>query len=89
MSAYHVPLQTYADPLRSNSLDETKSITILEPADSLALFGNIDEIVPLNEALIADVWALSSGLGDSGSGVGDVVLKHVRSLHSLESRNLD
>ncbi|KAL7412098.1 Dbl homology domain-containing protein [Mrakia frigida] len=70
--------ETYADPLRSNALDTTKPVEILTAADTLVLFSNIDEILPLNEEFISQVWRVLNGLSEMDNTIADVVQKHFK-----------
>ncbi|KAF8842701.1 hypothetical protein BDN67DRAFT_898801 [Paxillus ammoniavirescens] len=73
----------YADPLRQFS--RSKSTAILPAYEAKTLFGNIDNLLPVNEAFLAD---LDKMLAHNGSrnvgGVGDVALRHFKDLRGFE-----
>lgn len=73
----------YADPLRRFS--RNKETAILPPYEAKTLFGNVDNLLPVNEAFLAD---LEKMLAPNGSrtvgGVGDVALRHFRDLRGFE-----
>ena len=70
-------VQDYADPLRNFS--KKKEEALLDKYKAKTLFGNIDQLVPVNEAFLSD---LEKMVGPNGQklvgGLGDVCLKHVR-----------
>jgi hypothetical protein len=66
--------QSYADPLRSFA--KTKDTSIIDAYAAKTLFGNVDQLIPVSEAFLADLEVMLSG---HGPGVGDVAIKHVRS----------
>ncbi len=69
----------YADPLRKFS--RSKETAIIPSYEAKTLFGNIDNLVPVNEAFLADLDAMmaSNGEGPVG-GIGDICLKHFKEL---------
>ncbi|KAH0839928.1 hypothetical protein J3R83DRAFT_882 [Lanmaoa asiatica] len=70
----------YADPLRQFS--KSKSTAILPPYEAKTLFGNIDNLLPVNEAFLAD---LEKMIAPNGSrNIGDVALRHFRDLRGFE-----
>ncbi|KAF8557012.1 hypothetical protein OG21DRAFT_1596146 [Imleria badia] len=70
----------YADPLRQFS--KSKSTSILPPYEAKTLFGNIDNLLPVNEAFLAD---LEKMVAPSGSrNIGDVALRHFKDLRGFE-----
>ena len=71
----------YADPLRSYSKD--KHTAIIGPYEAKTLFGNIDQLLPVNEAFLADLEKMDRD-GNSNPGVGDVALKHFKKLKGFE-----
>ncbi|KAL4076122.1 hypothetical protein J3A83DRAFT_4357230 [Scleroderma citrinum] len=73
----------YADPLRQFS--RSKSTAILPPYEAKTLFGNIDNLLPVNEAFLADLEEMTEtdGLRTVG-GIGDVALRHFRDLRGFE-----
>lgn len=69
----------YADPLRAFA---RKKETFIMPAyEANTLFGNIDNLVPVNEAFYKDLERMSE---PGGPGVGDVALKHFKILRGFE-----
>jgi hypothetical protein len=64
--------QSYADPLRSFA--KTKDTSIIDAYAAKTLFGNIDQLIPVSEAFLADLEIMLAG---HGPGVGDVAIKHV------------
>ncbi len=71
----------YADPLRSYSKD--KHTAIIGPYEAKTLFGNIDQLLPVNEAFLADLEKMDP-TGNGKPGVGDVALKHFKKLKGFE-----
>ncbi|EIW82335.1 hypothetical protein CONPUDRAFT_164953 [Coniophora puteana RWD-64-598 SS2] len=70
----------YADPLRQFS--RNKSTAILPPYEAKTLFGNIDSLMPVNEAFLAD---LEKAYANSGlKNIGDVALHHFKELRGFE-----
>ncbi len=73
----------YADPLRSFA--RSKETAIIPAYEAKTLFGNIDNLLPINEAFLAD---LEKMLGPNGSktvgGVGDVAKRHFKDLRGFE-----
>ncbi|KZT71528.1 hypothetical protein DAEQUDRAFT_110220 [Daedalea quercina L-15889] len=65
--------ENYADPLRSFA--RGKETSILPAYEANTLFGNIDSILPVNEAFLKD---LERVLTPRGPGVGDIALKHFK-----------
>lgn len=73
----------YADPLRNFA--RSKDTAIIPPYEAKTLFGNIDNLLPVNEAFLMD---LEKMLGANGTknigGVGDVALRHFKDLKGFE-----
>lgn len=69
----------YADPLRNFS--KNKNTAILGTYEAKAIFGNVDQLLPVNEAFLADLERME----ENGLGVGDVALKHFRDLQGFET----
>ena len=69
----------YGDPLRTFSREKTTAI--IPPYEAKTLFGNIDQLLPVNEAFLADLEKMDQ---DRGPGVGDVALKHFKTLKGFE-----
>ncbi len=66
----------YADPLRKFA--RRKEEAILPAYEAKTLFGNIDAILPANEAFLEDLELMMTPHGpQSIGGIGDVCLKHV------------
>jgi len=73
----------YADPLRTFA--RSKDTAIISLYDANTLFGNIDNLLPVNEALLADLEKMVSPEGPQTIGfIGDVVLRHFKDLHGFE-----
>ncbi|KAI6152177.1 hypothetical protein BKA82DRAFT_4108101 [Pisolithus tinctorius] len=73
----------YADPLRQFS--RSKSTSILPPYEAKTLFGNIDNLLPVNEAFLADLEKMMEADGPrTVGGVGDVALRHFKELRGFE-----
>ena len=69
----------YADPLRNFS--KSKHTAIIPPYEAKTIFGNIDQLLPVNEAFLADLEKMENG----GPGVGDIALKHFKVLKGFEN----
>jgi protein ECT2 len=73
----------YADPLRQFA--KSKDTAIIPLYEAKTLFGNIDQLLPVNEAFLADLEAMGEPYGQgSAGGVGDVCLKHFKELRGFE-----
>ncbi|KAN0126892.1 hypothetical protein V8E52_000532 [Russula decolorans] len=73
----------YADPLRTFA--RSKDTAIISLYDANTLFGNIDNLLPVNEALLADLEKMVSPEGPQTVGfIGDVALRHFKDLHGFE-----
>lgn len=74
----------YADPLRTFS--RSKSTAIIPPYEAKTLFGNIDQLLPVNEAFMEDLekMMLPDGPHTVG-GIGDVALKHFKEYRGFEN----
>ncbi|KAI0050211.1 hypothetical protein FA95DRAFT_662337 [Auriscalpium vulgare] len=75
--------KNYADPLRSFA---TRKESMIIPAyEANTLFGNIDNIIPVNEALLADLEKMVAPDGPRMVGyIGDVMLRHFRDLRGFD-----
>ncbi|KIO30176.1 hypothetical protein M407DRAFT_20644, partial [Tulasnella calospora MUT 4182] len=74
---------SYADPLRKFARKKEEAILALYEAKTL--FGNIDAILPANEAFLVDLEQMMTPAGPSTvGGVGDVALKHIRDLRAFD-----
>ncbi|KAF8969440.1 hypothetical protein BDZ97DRAFT_1902547 [Flammula alnicola] len=73
----------YADPLRNFS--RSKDTAIIPAYEAKTLFGNIDILLPVNEAFLMDLEKMTApnGLKTVG-GVGDVALRHFKELRGFE-----
>ncbi|PCH40917.1 hypothetical protein WOLCODRAFT_137069 [Wolfiporia cocos MD-104 SS10] len=69
----------YADPLRQFA--RSKDTAILPPYEAKTLFGNIDSLVPVNEAFLQDLERMGT---PDGLGVGEVALKHFKMMKGFE-----
>jgi len=75
--------QDYADPLRKFS--RNKDTAILPPYEAKTLFGNVDNLLPVNEAFLADLEKMLAPNGaKTVGGIGDVALRHFRDLRGFE-----
>ncbi|KDQ64245.1 hypothetical protein JAAARDRAFT_27871 [Jaapia argillacea MUCL 33604] len=67
----------YADPLRTFA--KSKDTAILPAYEANTLFGNIDTLLPINEAFLVDLEKMMTPEGrQEVGGVGDVALKHFK-----------
>lgn len=74
----------YADPLRNFS--KSKNTAILPAYTAKALFSNIDQLLPVNEAFLVDLERMMSPEGASlVGGVGNVALRHFRDSRGFEN----
>ncbi|KAL1747651.1 hypothetical protein HDZ31DRAFT_60984 [Schizophyllum fasciatum] len=74
---------SYADPLRSFARD--KNTSLLPAYEAKVLFGNVDSLIPVNEAFLTDLEKMSAPNGPKTvGGVGDVALRHFRDLRGFE-----
>ncbi|KAF9481824.1 hypothetical protein BDN70DRAFT_875770 [Pholiota conissans] len=72
----------YADPLRNFS--RNKDTAIIPAYEAKTLFGNIDNLLPVNEAFLTDLEKMSAPNGKAVGGVGDVALRHFKDLRGFE-----
>lgn len=73
----------YADPLRSYA--RSKDTAIIPAYEAKILFGNIDNLVPVNEAFLKDLETMQSPNGPAAVGdIGDVALHHFRNLRAFD-----
>lgn len=73
----------YADPLRQFS--RNKNTAILPAYEAKTLFGNIDNLLPVNEAFLLDLEKMVAPDGpETVGGVGDVALRHFKDLRGFE-----
>ncbi|KAH9062771.1 hypothetical protein EDB87DRAFT_1605796 [Lactarius vividus] len=73
----------YADPLRTFA--RSKDTAIISLYDANILFGNIDNLLPVNEALLTDLEKMMLPEGPQTVGfVGDVALRHFKDLRGFE-----
>lgn len=74
---------SYADPLRSYA--RSKDTAIIPAYDAKILFGNIDQLVPANEAFLHDLELMLSPDGPrTVGGIGDVALHHFKALRAFD-----
>ena len=73
----------YADPLRSYA--RSKETAIIPAYEANTLFGNIDALLPVNEAFLADLAGMVAPDGPQTVGdIGDVALKHFKELRGFD-----
>lgn len=73
----------YADPLRKFS--RNKDTAIIPPYEAKTLFGNIDNLLPVNEAFLVDLEKMMAADGPrTVGGVGDVALRHFKEHRGFE-----
>lgn len=73
----------YADPLRNFA--RSKETAILPAYEAKTLFGNIDNLLPVNEAFLTDLEKMMAPNGAAlVGGVGDVLLKHFKDHRGFE-----
>ncbi|KAJ7068443.1 RhoGEF domain-containing protein [Mycena amicta] len=73
----------YADHLRNFA--RTKSTAIIPAYEAKTLFGNVDNLLPVNEAFLADLETMLAPNGERMvGGVGDVALRHFKELRGFE-----
>ncbi|KAF8165546.1 hypothetical protein B0H34DRAFT_689520 [Crassisporium funariophilum] len=73
----------YADPLRNFA--RSKDTHIIPAYEAKTLFGNIDNLLPVNEAFLTDLEKMAAPNGPKViGGVGDVALRHFKDLRGFE-----
>jgi hypothetical protein len=73
----------YADPLRSFA--RSRETAIIPAYEAKTLFGNIDNLLPVNEAFLMDLEKMLAHNGPrTVGGVGDVALRHFKELRGFE-----
>lgn len=73
----------YADPLRSYA--RSKETAIIPAYEANTLFGNIDALLPVNEAFLADLERMIAPDGPQiVGGIGDVALRHFKELRGFD-----
>lgn len=73
----------YADPLRIFS--RNKSTALIAPYEAKTLFGNIDQLLPVNQAFRDDLERMMLPDGpQTVGGIGDVALKHFKEYRGFE-----
>lgn len=73
----------YADPLRRFA--RSKDTVIIPAYEAKTLFGNIDNLLPVNEAFLTDLERMAAPNGSKVvGGVGDVALRHFKELRGFE-----
>ncbi|KAH8118741.1 RhoGEF domain-containing protein [Phellopilus nigrolimitatus] len=74
---------SYADPLRSYA--RSKDTAIIAAYEAKILFGNIDQLLPANEAFLHDLEQMAAPEGaEKVGGVGDIALYHLKDLRAFE-----
>ncbi|KIJ57053.1 hypothetical protein M422DRAFT_150010 [Sphaerobolus stellatus SS14] len=75
--------EQYADPLRAFA--KHKDTALLPLYETKILFGNIDAIVPVNQAFLDDLERMIAPKGHLAvGGIGDVCLKHFKDLQAFD-----
>ena len=69
----------YADPLRNFA--RSKDTAIIPTYEANTIFGNIDNLLPVNEAFLADLEKMSTV---GRLEIGDVVLRHFKDHRGFE-----
>ncbi|KAJ7094612.1 hypothetical protein B0H15DRAFT_775924 [Mycena belliarum] len=73
----------YADPLRNFA--RSKNTSIIPAYEAKTLFGNVDNLLPVNEAFLTDLEKMLAPNGAKAvGGVGDVALRHFKELRGFE-----
>lgn len=73
----------YADPLRNFA--RSKDTAIIPSYEAKTLFGNVDSLLPVNEAFLTDLEKMMAPNGArTVGGVGDVALRHFKELRGFE-----
>ncbi|KAJ7781077.1 RhoGEF domain-containing protein [Mycena metata] len=73
----------YADPLRNFA--RSKNTSIIPAYEAKTLFGNVDNLLPVNEAFLTDLEKMMAPNGaQMVGGVGDVALRHFKDLRGFE-----
>ncbi|KAG5653030.1 hypothetical protein H0H81_002652 [Sphagnurus paluster] len=73
----------YADPLRNFA--RSKDTAIIPAYEAKTLFGNVDNLLPINEAFLTDLEKMLAPNGPrTVGGVGDVALRHFKELRGFE-----
>ncbi|KAF8076555.1 hypothetical protein FPV67DRAFT_1618362 [Lyophyllum atratum] len=73
----------YADPLRNFA--RSKDTAIIPAYEAKTLFGNVDNLLPINEAFLTDLEKMMAPNGPKTvGGVGDVALRHFKELRGFE-----
>lgn len=83
MKKLRILKDSYADPLRSYA--RNKETAIIPAYEANILFGNIDQLVPVNEAFLRDLEIMVSPDGESRvGGIGDVAFRHFKELKAFD-----
>lgn len=83
MKKLRILKDSYADPLRSYA--RSKETAIIPAYEANILFGNIDQLVPVNEAFLRDLELMVAPDGEHKvGGIGDVALKHFKTLKAFD-----
>lgn len=79
----HILKYDYADPLRTFA--RTKDTAIIAAYQAKTLFGNVDNLLPVNESFLADLEKMVAPDGPQNVGyIGDVVLRHFKELRGFD-----
>lgn len=74
----HFSIQNYAEPLRKFA--KHRETALIQQYDAKVLFGNIEQILAVNEAFLEDLTKMRDPKANPKiGGLGDVCLKHVSS----------
>lgn len=83
MQRLQILKKDYADPLRNFA--RSKSTAILPKYEAKTLFGNVDNLLPVNEAFLTDLEKMIAPNGaKTVGGIGDVALRHFKDLRGFE-----
>ncbi|THH09714.1 hypothetical protein EW146_g8604, partial [Bondarzewia mesenterica] len=79
----HILKFDYADPLRTFA--RNKDTAILPAYEAKTLFGNVDNLLPVNESFLADLEKMVLPDGPQTVGyIGDVALRHFKELRGFD-----
>lgn len=75
--------ENYADPLRTFA--RSRDTAIIPAYEAKTLFGNLDNLLPVNERFLADLEKMVADDGPETVGyIGDVALRHFKDLRGFE-----
>jgi len=79
----HILKHDYADPLRNFA--RSRDTHIIPAYEAKTLFGNVDNLIPINEAFLTDLEKMLAPNGaQTVGGVGDVALRHFKDSRGFE-----